>query len=107
MKRLLKIFGIIIGVVLLILLAIPFFLNVNSFRPRIETEASSALGRQVRVGNLSLSLLSGSVAAEDLSIADDPAFSSAPFIRAKSLKVGVEIMPLVLSRAIHVTGITL
>jgi AsmA protein len=47
------------------------------------------------VGNLHLSLLSGSVAADDLSIADDPSFSQQPFIKAKDLKVGVELIPLI------------
>ena len=51
--------------------------------------------------------MSGSVSAEDLSIADDPAFSKDPFIRAKSLKVGVEVMPLIFSKTLHVTDITL
>jgi hypothetical protein len=48
--------------------------NVNSYRPKIESEASSALGRQVTIGNLSLSLLTGSVEADNVAIADDPAF---------------------------------
>ena len=36
-----------------------------------------------------------------------PAFSKDPFIRAKSLKVGVEVMPLIFSKKLHVTDITL
>lgn len=107
MKRALKIFGIVVVVILLIVIALPFLINVNSFRPKLESELTSALGRQVKVGNLSLSILSGSVSAEDLSIADDPAFSKDPFVRAKSLKVGVEVMPLILSKTLHVTDITL
>lgn len=107
MKRPLKIIGIVIAVLLLIAIALPFLINVNSFRPKLESALTDALGRQVRVGNLSLSILSGSVAAEDLSIADDPAYSKNPFIRAKSLKVGVEVMPLIFSKALHVTDITL
>src|SRR5215469_1369938 len=103
----LRIVGIIIAVFFVILLALPFLINVNAFRPKLETELTSALGRQVKIGNLGLSILSGSVSADDLSIADDPAFSQSPFIRAKSLKVGVEIMPLIFSKALHVTAITL
>jgi AsmA protein len=68
---------------------------VNSFRPKIESEASTALGRQVTVGNLSLSILSDRLAAEKIAIADDPAFGKKPFVTAKSLKVGVELMPLI------------
>src|ERR1700680_3828488 len=103
----LKIIGIVVVILLLIVIALPFLINVNSFRPKLESALTEALGREVKVGNLSLSILSGSVAAEDLSIADDPAFSKDPFIRAKSLKVGVEVMPLILSKALHVTDITL
>jgi AsmA protein len=103
----LKIVGIVVVVLLLIVIAIPFLINVNSFRPKLESALTEALGREVKVGNLSLSILSGSVSAEDLSIADDPAFSKDPFIRAKSLKVGVEVMPLIFSKALHVTDITL
>jgi AsmA protein len=107
MKRALKIIGIVVVVILLAVIALPFLINVNSFRPKLESELSTALGRQVKVGNLSLSILSGSVSAEDLSISDDPAFSKAPFIQAKSLKVGVEVMPLIFSKTLHVTDITL
>ena len=107
MKRALKIIGIVVVVILLAVIALPFLINVNSFRPKLESELSTALGRQVKVGNLSLSILSGSVSAEDLSISDDPAFSKGPFIQAKSLKVGVEVMPLILSKTLHVTDITL
>jgi AsmA protein len=103
----LKIIGIVVGVLLLIAIALPFLINVNAFRPRLESALTEALGREVKVGNLSLSILSGSVSAEDLSIADDPAFSKNPFIQAKSLKVGVEVMPLIFSKALHVTDLTL
>src|SRR5258707_3764531 len=103
----LKIIGIVVVILLLIVIALPFLINVNSFRPRLESALTEALGREVKVGNLSLSIFSGSVSAEDLSIADDPAFSKDPFIRAKSLNVGVEVMPLILSKALHVTDITL
>src|SRR5207247_7860953 len=71
------------------------------------SQASSALGRKVTIGNLKLSILTGSVSADDLSIADDPAFGKAPFVTAKALNVGVELMPLVLNKTLHVTDLTL
>ena len=107
MKRILKIVGIVIAILVVILVAIPFFINVNSFRPKIEATASEALGREVKVGNLSLSILTGSVSADNISIAEDPAFGKTPFVTAKSLKVGVEVMPLITSKEIRVTDITL
>jgi len=107
MKRILKIVGIVVAILVVILIAIPFLVNVNSFRPKLEATASEALGRQVKVGNLSLSLLTGTVTADNIAIAEDPAFGTTPFVTAKSLKVGVEIMPLITSRELRVTDIAL
>jgi AsmA protein len=102
-KTVLKVAGIVVAVLIVAAIAIPFLVNVNSFRPQIESNLSSALGRPVKVGNLSLSILSGSLEADQLSIADDPKFGSAPFIQAKSLQVGVELMPLIFSKQLNVT----
>ena len=106
-ERWLRVAGIVVAVFLVLLIVLPFLLNVNSFRPKIESEATNALGRQVKLGNLSLSILSGSVGVEDISIADDPAFGKSSFMTAKSLKVGVELMPLIFSKQLNVTGIAL
>ena len=107
MKRSLKILAIVVGVLIVILIAIPFFIDANAFRPKLESDLSAAMGRSVKVGNLSLSLLSGGVTANDISIADDPAFSKSAFVQAKSLKVGVELIPLIFSKSLNVTEITL
>ena len=74
--RWLRITGIAVAVLLVILLALPFLINVNSFRPKIESELTNVLGRSVTLGELSLSLLTGKVGVENVSIADDPAFSN-------------------------------
>ena len=105
--RWLRIAGIAVAVLLVILFALPFLINVNSFRPKIESELTNVLGRPVTLGELSLSLLSGKVGVENVSIADDPAFSKSPFVTAKSLEVGVELMPLIFSKTLNVTGIVL
>jgi AsmA protein len=107
MKRNLKIGAIALASFFIILIALPWLINVNSFRPKIETELTSALGRQVTVGNLNLSLLSSSVVADNIAIADDPAFGKPAFITAKSLKVGVELMPLIFSKQLNVTELEL
>jgi AsmA protein len=107
MGRKIRIIAIIAGVIIVVLVVLPFVIPVNDFRPTIEEKLSAALGRKVQVGNLSLSLLSGSLSAEDLSIADDPKFSASPFLTAKSLQVGVELIPLIFSHSLHITGITI
>ena len=96
-----------VGVLIVLLIVAPFLIPVNQFRPTIEEKASAALGRKVQVGDLSLSLLGGALSAKDLSIGDDPKFSPSPFLTAKSLNVGVEIMPLIFSKQLNVTGITI
>lgn len=105
MNRTLRFILIGVGVVIVLLIVIPFFVPVNQFKPTIEEKASAALGRKVQLGNLSLSLIHGALTAEDLSIGDDPKFSPAPFLTAKSLSVGVEIMPLIFSKQLNVTNI--
>ena len=107
MKRILKIVAIVVGVLIIIAIAIPFFIDANTFRPTLESDLTSALGRQVKVGDLSLRLLAGAVSADDISIADDPAFSKSPFVQAKSLKVGVEMVPLIFHKTLNVTELTL
>ena len=94
-------------VIVVVLIVLPQLINVDSFRPKIESELTKALGRKVSVGDLSLSILRGSVSAEEISIADDPAFSKNPFLTAKSLKIGVELIPLIFSKRVSITGITL
>ena len=103
----LRIVLVVIAVLVVVILVLPFLIPVNQFRPTIEEKASAALGRKVQIGDLRLSLLRGSLSAENLSIGDDPKFSSSPFLTAKSLKVGVELMPLIFSKTLKITGITI
>ena len=107
MHRTIRILLVVIAVLIVLVLVAPFLIPVNQFRPTIEEKASAALGRKVDVGNLSLSLFTGSLAADNLAIADDPKFSTAPFLTAKSIKVGVELLPLVLHKDLNITGIVI
>jgi len=107
MKRLLVISGIVVGVLLLVIIAVPLFINVDSYRPELEKKISAALNRQVHIGKLDASLLSGGASASDITIADDPAFNKDPFLKAASVKVGVQLMPLIFSKQLKVTSLTI
>jgi AsmA protein len=107
MKRFLKIVGIVLAVLIILVVATPLFINANTFKPKLESELTEALGRQVTVGNLSLSILSGAVSADNIAIADDPKFGNSPFVQARALKVGVEMIPLIFSRTLNLTNLTL
>jgi AsmA protein len=102
-----KIIAIVVAILVVGLVALPFFIDVNQFRPELESKLAAALGRSVKAGNLSLSLFSGAVGVDDIVISDDPEFSSSPFLKAKSFKVGVELKPLIFSREIRITEIVL
>ena len=107
MSQRLRLFLIILGIIIVVVVILPLLIPVNQFRPTIEEKATSALGRKVTLGNLSLSLLGGSLSAENLSIGDDPKFSPSPFLTAKSLEVGVELMPLIFSKTLNVTSVSI
>lgn len=107
MRRALRILAVVVVIIVILVIAAPFLIPVNQFRPTIEQKASAALGRQVNIGDLHLSLISGSLAADNLSIADDPKFNKDKFLAAKSIKVGVKLMPLILSKELNITDINI
>ncbi|HET6805456.1 MAG TPA: AsmA family protein [Frateuria sp.] len=107
MKRLLV--GSIVVVLGLIVLAVAALLLVdaNHFRPQIQASLGKALGREVSIGQLHLTVWSGSLQADQLRIGEDPAFGRQPFVSARSLEVGVRMWPLLLHRELHITALTL
>ena len=104
-KHWLKIAALVFTILLIAILVIPLFVNANTFRPMLENQLSQALGRKVTLRNLSFSIFSGNLVADDISIADDPAFSPRPFIGAKSLHIGVKTGPLIFHRQLIVTSL--
>jgi AsmA protein len=106
MKRLLVVSGIVVGVLLLLVVVVPLFINVDSFRPDLEKKLSAALNRPVHIGKLEASILSGGATASEISIADDPAFNKGPFLRASSVNIGVQLLPLIFSKQLKVTSLT-
>lgn len=107
MRQILKWVGIVLAVLILAVVSLPFLIDVNQFKPRLESALSTALNREVKLGNLKLSILSGEVTADDLSVSEDQAFGKPAFIQAKSLRVGAEIWPFLISRKLVVTYLTI
>ncbi|MCC7175333.1 MAG: hypothetical protein IT159_09065 [Bryobacterales bacterium] len=107
MGRTARIIGVVLALLLLAAFGLPFVVSADRFRPALESKLSSALGRRVTIGRLQLSFLNGGVAAGNLAIADDESFGRAPFLQARSLKVTVELWPLIASRRLNVTGLTI
>ena len=106
-RTLVIVLGVFLVVMLIPILVLPMFLNTDSFRTKIESTLSNSLGRKVTMEKLELSIWSGGMVAQNAVVADDPRFSNQPFIQAASVKIGVEIFPLLMHRELHVRSFTL
>ncbi|HPI92858.1 MAG TPA: AsmA family protein [Deltaproteobacteria bacterium] len=107
MKKLAIGAGIIIGMIVLILAALPFAIDLNRHKAAILEGIKSVTDRQVDFDGIRLSILTG-LGAEitGLRIADDRAFSQGDFLTLKSAKVKVALLPL-LKKEIRVRGVVL
>ncbi len=101
MKRWVKVLLVIAGLFVLAIVSIRLFVHANTFRPAIEKQLSATLGRNVKLGDLSLSVFSGSLVGKDLIISDDPSFSTKPFLTAKEVRIGVSMKPLIFAHELH------
>jgi AsmA protein len=99
--------GAVLALIVIAAVCLPLFLNADSFRARIESTLTKSLGRKVTIGKLDLSVWTGGLVAENTTVADDPAFSTQPFIQADSVKIRVEVIPLILQRQVHIKGFSL
>ena len=106
-RKLTKIAAGLVGLFALVTFVFPFLINVDRLRPQLESILGSSLTREVHIGRLELSILAGGMRAENLSIVDDPAFSTARFLECKSLGIGLSLKELIFSRKLHVTSLTL
>ena len=106
MKKTWIIAGAVVALVLIVILILPSLVDANRFKPEIQTKIGTALGRSVQIGNISLSIFSGGVVIDDVSISDDPAFSHSQFLTAKKLTVGVHLIPLIFSKQLEVESFT-
>ncbi len=96
----------VVALVIVVVGVIPFFINADAFRPKVEEQLTSSLGRKVALGHLSFSLLTGSLIAEKISVADDPAFAATPFLEAKRLHIGIELGEFLFHRQVRITDFT-
>jgi uncharacterized protein involved in outer membrane biogenesis len=107
MRKAAIIIGIIIAIVIGILLVAPLFINVNQYRPQIQSELQQKLGRKVTLGNLHLRLLTPRVRVDNVIVSEDPRFSSGrPFAQAQELDVSIALLPLITGN-VQVKSLTL
>ena len=74
MRKLLAVVAGLIALIVIALLVIPGFLNVNQYHNRIQSELQGRLGRPVSFGNMHLRLLPPRLRVDNVSIGEDPRF---------------------------------
>src|SRR3954468_15993301 len=105
-----KIVIIVIAVVVLLVVAVaalPFVVDVNKYRPQIQTELQKRTGRPVSLGKMELKVFPLRFRVENALIGEDPSFkTSRPFASASELYVAAKLMPL-LSGDMQIDSVTM
>lgn len=84
-----------LGLLLLVLLAAPFFVDVDDYRGQIEKTVENATGRKLSIGKIHASLFPWiGVRLEDVHLANREGFSRHDFLSIRSLDVRLALMPL-------------
>jgi uncharacterized protein involved in outer membrane biogenesis len=103
--------GIAIGVVLVLVViavaALPYLLDVNSYRGKIQSELQARTGRPVSLGNMELKVFPLAFRVQNFVMGEDPRFrSTAPFAQAQEVLVSVKLLPL-LSKRVEINSVEL
>ncbi len=89
--------AVLVIVVLLVaaVLIIPHVVNINSYHDQIQAQLQKKLGRQVSLGEMSLSLFPPSFQVANAQIGEDPTFNTdRAFANVDKLSISVKLMPL-------------
>jgi len=103
LKWLLIIGGGVVALVIAALLVIPLFVDVEKYKPEIETQVSNAVGRPFAIkGPLKLSLFPwAGLALSDLHLGSPPGYTEQDLLFVKSFDVRMKLLPL-LSKDVQV-----
>ncbi len=102
-------FGLVILIVALVLvvLALPFLVDINRYQDQYRPILEEVLNRKVSIGTIRLTIIPRLGArVSGLTVQDDPAFGSSPFASLESLDIGIKLLPL-LDRRIEVEALIL
>ncbi len=94
-KILLSVFGLFIAIII-ILIAIPFFVDINQHKPKIEHALKEYTNIDAKIqGDIELSLFPWIGIGLNSLIINDPAeFGSSPLLQAKNIKINAKLIPL-------------
>src|SRR5580692_2249668 len=102
-----KIVAGLVVLLILVVVAVPYFVNVDRYRDTISEAIAKQTGRKVSLGPIHARLFPGAgVSVSDLHIGNPDGFPSGDLIGADEIRVNVELAPL-LHGTIHVTSVDL
>jgi AsmA protein len=82
-------------VLLVALLALPYLIDINTYRAQIAGQVEQTLGRTVKLGKMDLDVLpSVKVNVDEVQIGDDPQFAQSDFVTAKSVRLQIGLWSL-------------
>jgi AsmA protein len=94
-------------VLLLIALALPYFLDVDRYRDTIADAIGKGTGRKVTIGKMRARLLPGvGLTVDGLHVGNPPGFPDGDVLSADEIRVNVALGPL-LGRTVHVNSVDL
>ncbi len=99
--------GVVILVLMILIIALPFLIDLNKYQDRYRPLIEEALNRKIQLQDIRLTIWPRIGArVGGFIIQDDPAFRTGPFASLTSLDVGVKLLPL-LKGKVDVEEITL
>jgi AsmA protein len=89
--------GALVALVIIALLIVPSFVDLQSYKPRIEKMVSEATGRPFSIGgDIDLSLFPWvGFSSSDIHLGNPPGFEEKDFASLKSIEVRVKLIPLI------------
>ncbi len=106
-RMLLLFLGGVLGLLLLVLVLLPYVISLESVKAQVAAQAEAVLRRRVDMGQARVQLLTGLGAAfEEVTIHNPSGWQQPDFVKVKTLSVKVAFLPL-LRRKIEVSQLTL
>jgi len=95
MKKLLIGLGVVVALLVVAVIALPFLVPVSAVRERIVSGVKDATGRDLKIGEMSVSVLpSLSVEARDVALSNAPGSAEPNMATLKALRAGLKLFPL-------------
>jgi len=106
-RTLLLLLGGVLGMLLLVLVLLPYVISLDGVKAQIAAQTEAALRRRVDIGQARVQLLTGLGAAfEEVTIHNPSGWQQPDFVKVRTLSVKVAFLPL-LRRKIEVSQLTL